>query len=49
MLQQYEEKLPGIRCRPAARLILVRFYGLGAVEFNLGGVSIISNTESHLN
>ena len=41
-LQQYEEKLPGTWGRPAARLILVRFYGLGAVEFNLGGVSRIS-------
>jgi len=47
-LHQNGDELPGIRCRPAARLILVRFYGLGAVEFNLGGVSIISNTESHL-
>ena len=40
-IHQYEEKLPGTWGRPAARLILVRFYGLGTVEFNLGGASIV--------
>src|SRR5437773_11848285 len=35
-------------CRPAAHLILVRFYGLRAVAFRLGGASIVSTVESHL-
>ncbi len=40
-------ELPGTGCRPAAHLILVRSMGC-AVEFRLGGASIVSTVESHL-